>query len=62
MERELENEREWRRYLTKQIDEIQQNQNMMLVTMTTLKIKIGAISSVFGAIGAIVVSFVSKKF
>ena len=58
----LENEKEWRRFLAKEVAEIKKNQNDMMVTITTLKIKVGAISSVFGAIGAIIVSFITKKF
>lgn len=63
MERDpLENEREWRRFLASEVATIKRNQDEMMITMTTIKIKIGFISSIFGAIGAIVVGFVTKKY
>ena len=58
----LENEREWRRFLSSQISEIQKNQTDMMLMITTLKLKVGAVSSVFGAVGAMVVTWLSKHF
>jgi hypothetical protein len=57
----LESEKEWRRFLMSEVQDIKKTQNEMLLTMTTLKIKIGAFSSVFGAIGALAITWITKK-
>jgi hypothetical protein len=64
---DIENEKEWRRFLMGEIQSIKSSQENikaqqsdMMTTLTTLKIKIGAISTLFGALGAIVTAWVSK--
>jgi hypothetical protein len=57
----IENEMEWRRHLLKKMEGIEKEQRGMLLTLTTLKLKIGAISSVFGLIGGLVMNYFHKK-
>jgi hypothetical protein len=57
----LESEREWRRYLVEKVEKIESSQTDMLLTLTTLKVKVGAFSSLFGAVGAMFVTWISKK-
>lgn len=59
MNQELENEKEWRRFLMSEIAEIKKSQQETLVTITTLKLKIGAISMVFGGISSIIYQYLS---
>jgi len=57
MNQEIENEKEWRRYLMSEISEIKKSQQETLVTLTTLKLKVGAISMVFGAISSVIYQY-----
>lgn len=63
-ERILENEAEWRRYIVNKLDTIEREQKNLLVVTTTLKVKIGIASTLFGAVGAaawnLLSSFVGK--
>jgi hypothetical protein len=59
MNQEIENEREWRRHIVSEMQDIKKNQQEILMTITSLKLKIGAISAVFGAIASWVFSVTS---
>lgn len=57
LDRVLNNDKEWRRYLLEELKEIRKEQRDMIVTMTTLKVKLGVISAVFGLLGG----YITKK-
>jgi len=61
MNQDIENEREWRRHLMSEVSDIKKNQQELLVTVTSLKVKIGAISVIFGALGSFIHSLVGPK-
>ena len=52
----LTNEREWRKYLIKKIDSIEEEQRRISLLGNTLKVKVGVASIIFGGIGSFVVS------
>ena len=56
-DRIISNDKEWRRYLLQKIDDIEKEQKEMIITLTTLKIKLGFISAVFGVLGG----YLTKK-
>lgn len=64
-ERELslivKNEEKWREFLIRKIEKIEKDQSDMVVTVTTLKIKIGLISGGFGALTGLIAGLVTKK-
>lgn len=49
----VDNEREWRKYILKKIDKIDDD-------MDKLKVKVAVISAFFGSIGALIVALVSR--
>lgn len=57
----VKNETKWREYMIRKIEKIEKDQNDMVVTMTTLKIKIGLISGGFGALTGLVSTLIAKK-
>ena len=57
LERILGNNKEWRRFLLTKIDTMEREQRDMIITITTLKVKIGFIASVFGLLGG----YLTKK-
>lgn len=57
----LENDKEWRRHILKKISSIEDDQQDMLVTMTTLKVRFGLISGVFGTIAGTIAGFIADK-
>lgn len=57
IDRVLSNDKEWRRYLLEELKEIKKEQREMVITMTTLKVKLGIISAVFGILGG----YITKK-
>jgi hypothetical protein len=57
LDRILGNDKEWRKFLLQKIEAIEKEQRDMLITLTTLKIKLGFISAVFGLLGG----YITKK-
>lgn len=55
---DIENEKEWRRYQLKKLDSIDSRLSALELTATALKIRVGLISAVFGAIGSGIVSLI----
>lgn len=57
LERILGNDKEWRKYLLSKMEAIEKEQREMIITLTTLKVKLGFISAVFGLLGG----YITKK-
>lgn len=57
----IKNEAKWREFMIRKIEQIEKHQNAMDVTMTTMKIKIGFISGIFGTVAGLAASFMAKK-
>lgn len=57
LDRILGNDKEWRKYLLTKMEAIEKEQREMIITLTTLKVKLGFISAVFGLIGG----YITKK-
>lgn len=55
----VENEREWRKHIYNRLEAIENKQDKLSDTATTLKVKVGLISTIFGAIGAGVLKWAS---
>lgn len=55
----LDNEKEWRSHILERLDRIEKKQDLISETATTLKVKVGLISTIFGAIGAGVIKWAS---
>lgn len=51
LEQIVTNEKEWRKYLFKKVEKIEEAQDQMNITITTLKIKYGFMASFFGVVG-----------
>lgn len=50
----LENEREWRRYMIKEMGELKVEVHELRILTTTLKVKYGLIATIFGFIGGFI--------
>lgn len=57
----VKNEAKWREFMIRKIEQIEKDQNAMVVTMTTIKIKIGFISGIFGTVAGLTASIMAKK-
>lgn len=57
LDRILGNDKEWRKFLLQKMDAIEKEQREMIITMTTLKVKLGFISAIFGLVGG----YITKK-
>lgn len=57
IDRILGNDKEWRKFLLQKIEAIEKEQREMIITMTTLKVKLGFISAIFGLVGG----YITKK-
>jgi len=57
LDRILGNDKEWRKYLLTKMEAIEKEQREMIITLTTLKVKLGFISAVFGLLGG----YITKK-
>lgn len=57
LDRILGNDKEWRKYLLMKMEAIEKEQREMIITLTTLKVKLGFISAVFGLLGG----YITKK-
>lgn len=57
----VRNEAKWREFMIRKIEKIEKDQTDMVVTMTTLKLKIGFISGIFGAVAGFVGTLLTKK-
>jgi hypothetical protein len=57
-----ENDREWRQLLLSEIKSLRQEQKDILVALTTVKIKIGLLSSFFGSISGVVTAIIAAIF
>ena len=57
LDRILGNDKEWRKFLLQKMDAIEKEQREMVITMTTLKVKLGFISAIFGLVGG----YITKK-
>jgi hypothetical protein len=55
---DIENEKEWRRYQLKKLESIDKRLSALEITATTLKMRVGVISAVFGALGSGVISLI----
>jgi hypothetical protein len=53
----LDNDREWRKYILEEMQDIQDDQKKMLIEMTTLKVKVALFSGVIST----VISFIVGK-
>jgi hypothetical protein len=65
---EIQNEKEWRRYQIKKLDElnarlgnIERRMTSLEILGATLKVKVGMVSAFFGAISSALVSFFINK-
>lgn len=58
----ISNEKEWRKHTLEEMRELRKTQLELLVTVSTLKVKVGFISGVFGAITGAIATVLSKKF
>ena len=57
LDRILGNDKEWRKFLLQKMDAIEKEQREIIITMTTLKVKLGFISAIFGLVGG----YITKK-
>ena len=57
LDRILSNDKEWRKYLLTKMEAIEKEQRETIITLTTLKVKLGFISAVFGLLGG----YITKK-
>jgi hypothetical protein len=57
LDRILGNDKEWRKFLLQKMEAIEKEQREMIITMTTLKVKLGFISAIFGLVGG----YITKK-
>lgn len=57
LDRILGNDKEWRKFLLQKMEAIEREQREMIITMTTLKVKLGFISAIFGLVGG----YITKK-
>jgi len=57
LDRILGNDKEWRKFLLQKMEAIEKEQREMVITMTTLKVKLGFISAIFGLVGG----YITKK-
>lgn len=65
---EIQNEKEWRRYQIKKLDElndrlsnIERRMTSLEILGATLKVKVGMVSAFFGAVSSTLVSFFINK-
>lgn len=47
----LENEREWRRYMIREMRDLKTEVHQLRILTTTLKVKYGLVATIFGFIG-----------
>jgi hypothetical protein len=57
----IDNDREWRKYILKKMEKIEEDQQSMLVTMTTLKLKYGVIATIFGGLSSAAVTYAMSR-
>ena len=57
LDRILGNDKEWRKFLLQKMEAIEKEQREIIITMTTLKVKLGFISAIFGIVGG----YITKK-
>jgi hypothetical protein len=57
LDRILGNDKEWRKFLLSKMEVIEKEQREIIISLTTLKVKLGFISAVFGILGG----YITKK-
>ena len=57
----MDNEKEWREHILKKLDKMEDKQEQLLILATTLKIKVGLLSSAFGFLSGILSNFFHGK-
>lgn len=58
----ISNEKEWRKHTLEEMRELRKTQQELLITVSTLKVKVGLISGIFGTIAGALATMFSKKF
>ena len=58
---DIENEKEWRRFLVDKVMSIEKNQNKFNVTLSNLALKVYFLAFSFGVVGGFIQKYLFKK-